>query len=395
MIDPSTMFLALIASTVASVLLLLWCYWLNRSEQSLLWVAACFALGSASTVLIALRGSIPGWLSIDVGVALLLFGTGLTWVAVRVFNGHRATFAVPAIGPILWLVACQVPAFGGDATMRIVAGSAITALYWLVAAREMVSRDDLATRMAIAVVMCVHSGLILLRIPVIFFEATPDGATFDGRWFGPAALESAVFIQIIAFLMVSLVKERVEAELRSAALTDALTGLGNRRAFFEASAKTFAQNARKNRPTTVIVFDLDRFKEVNDRFGHPIGDAVIRLFAEAAANRLRAGDVIGRLGGEEFAVTLPETTGPQATLVAEQLIGVFAASVAALAIPDLICSASAGVAETTTSAETLEDVLGFADKALYEAKALGGGRVAASPVKFLPRPEVQAAAQAA
>ena len=99
-------------------------------------------------------------------------------------------------------------------------------------------------------------------------------------------------------------------------------------------------------PVSAIVFDLDRFKEINDRFGHPVGDAVIQTFAAAARNRLRAGDFVARLGGEEFAVALPDTTGAEACLVALQINQAFEAAVAAMAPGGLSGTACAGVAET-------------------------------------------------
>jgi diguanylate cyclase (GGDEF)-like protein len=242
--------------------------------------------------------------------------------------------------------------------------------------------------MAVAAMLVIHSAFVLMRVPMILMDQPSQGA-FSGAWFGIAALESAIFIQIIAFLMVSMIKERVESQLRSVALTDPLTGLGNRRAFFEASMAVVAQNARHGRPTATIVFDLDRFKEINDRFGHPVGDAVIRTFADTATKRLRAGDIVGRLGGEEFGVTLSDTTGAAARLVAEQLNEGFVKAVAAMARTGLSCSASAGVAESPKTTCSLEDLLTSADRALYEAKALGGGQVC--PGKPMQRFQVRAA----
>ena len=384
------MFLALLVSTAAAAAVLLWAYWLNRNERSLLWMAACFAVVATASPLLGHRASFPSWLSIEIGVAVLLFGSGLTWVAVRVFNGQRVILRVPLIGPVLWLIACQVPAFRDDPTLRVIAASTAAALYYFAAARAVAIRDGIVTRLAVAAALSVHGVLVLSRIPFILANTPSGEVSFSGQWFGFATLESAVFVQIIAFLLVSMTKERVEVRLRDAALTDELTGLGNRRAFFEASLSVFAQNARKGRPTTVIVFDLDRFKEVNDRFGHPAGDAVIRAFAQVAIGRLRAGDVVGRLGGEEFAVTLPETTGVQAHLVAGQLSQAFADAVVALGLPGLRCSTSAGIAETPRTADSVEAVLTLADKALYEAKAQGGGKVCVSPVR-LPEPADQAA----
>jgi len=375
LVDPPTMFLALVASTLAATLLLLWCFWLNRGERTLLVIALAFLVVSPASLLMAGRGTIPAWLSIDAGAGLLLFGTGLTWTAVRVFNGRPAPLWVPLAGVALWVVACRVPAFHENSDARVVAGTALAALYYLAAAREIAIRDGLLTRFAVAAVLVAHSAIILLRIPLVLLDPSPGVSSFDAIWFGPAALESVIFIQVIAFLMVSLTKERVEARLRSAALADPLTGLGNRRAFVERSTAAIGHATRHGRPLAVVVFDLDRFKEINDRHGHPVGDAVIQAFAGAATRRLRASDFVSRLGGEEFAAILPDTTADEARLVASQVNQAFEMAVAALARAGLNCTASAGVAQSPATGSTLEELLSAADRALYEAKRRGGGQV--------------------
>lgn len=371
------MFMALIASTMAAVVLLLWSYWLNANQRCLLWIAASFFIASVATFLLGGRGKMPDWLSIDAGVALLLFGISLTWAAMRVFNGRAVKPWVLLIGPVAWAIACRVPAFYDAAGLRVMIGSLMSAAYFAAAAWEIGStKDGLRTRFAVAAILLLHAGFVLMRAPLILMDQ-PSQGVFSGAWFGIATLESAIFIQVIAFLMVSMIKERVESQLRAAALTDPLTGIGNRRAFFEASSAVVAHNARHGRSTATIVLDLDRFKDINDRFGHPVGDAVIQAFAAVAKKRLRAADVVGRLGGEEFAVTLSETTSEQASTVAGQLNEAFVAAVSAMAVPGLRCSASAGVSSSPETTVSLKDLLELADCALYEAKRLGGGKVCA------------------
>jgi diguanylate cyclase (GGDEF)-like protein len=194
-----------------------------------------------------------------------------------------------------------------------------------------------------------------------------------------ATLEALVAIQLVAFLMVSLTKERVESQLREAALCDPLTGLGNRRAFFQRGEAATALASRNGSQLAVIVFDLDRFKSINDSHGHPVGDSVIQAFAHAAAERLRASDFVARLGGEEFAALLPDTDGARAGLVALQINRAFEAAVAALPHPGLAGTASAGVADLSPALPTLDDLLQAADRALYEAKAIGRGLVRVAP----------------
>ena len=388
-IDPVTMFVALVASTVAAMLVLLWGYWLNRGEKSLLWTALAFLLMAVGNFLIAGRDALPDWLAVVTGGALLLLSVSCIWVAARVFNGRLIIPWVPPAGAAVWLVLCTVPAFFANYDARVIAVSVITAVYYVIAAREFWVRDGLLTRLPIVIVISVHVGFVLMRIPFVLTDDVA-GISFSGAgWFGFAALEALIVIQLVAFLMVSLTKERVESRLRDAAHTDALTGLGNRRAFFERGEAAIALASRNGNQIAVIVFDLDRFKSINDRHGHPVGDTVIQAFAHAAGERLRASDFVARLGGEEFAALLPDTDGARAGLVALQINQAFEAAVADLPHPGLTGTASAGVADLSPDAPTLEDLLSAADAALYEAKAVGRGQVRVSrPAR---RPAVHAA----
>jgi diguanylate cyclase (GGDEF)-like protein len=262
-----------------------------------------------------------------------------------------------------------------DRDIRISILSVICAAYYLLAARTFWARDGLLTRLPLVVVLAVHAGLVLLRVPLILTDTQEGISLTDAGWFGATMLEAVIFIQLSSFLMVSLAKERVESRLRAAAHTDQLTGLGNRRAFFERGAAAVALAKRSAGQLAIVVFDLDRFKDINDRHGHPMGDAVIRAFARAATARLRTSDFVARIGGEEFAALLPDTDGERAAMVALQVNQAFEATIAGLGRSDLVGSACAGVASLTPSSPSLDALMSSADRALYEAKALGRGQV--------------------
>ncbi len=285
---------------------------------------------------------------------------------------------------MLWLLSAVCPC-STTASTRASSARHPGAAYYFIGAREFLVKDGLLNRYAVAAALAIHGVLVLLRIPFIIADGEKGLTSFEGSvWFGIVTLEAVIFIQVITFLMVSLTKERVESRLRAAALTDALTGLGNRRAFYEWGEAAIARGARSGAPVAAILFDLDRFKEINDRFGHPVGDAVIQAFAAAAKNRVRAGDFVARLGGEEFAVALPDTTGAEACLVAIQVSQAFEAAVAAFGPAGLSGTACAGVAELSAVSSTLQDLLTAADRALYEAKSIGRGQVRLSepPARF-------------
>jgi diguanylate cyclase (GGDEF)-like protein len=373
--DPPTLFVVVVVSTFAGTLLLVWCWLQNRAEQSLLWIACAYAVGSVSTFLFAGRGLFPDRLSIDVATAIAMFGVGLAWNCGRSFNGRPAPLWVPLAGPLLWFVACQFPGFYDVFSYRIALAAAMSSLYGLLAAAEFWKHDGLRGRYPVAIVLAFHAVATSLRVPIALSEMAAATQAYRSVWFGPVALESIVFVQVIGVLLVSLTKERLEARLRDAARTDALTGLANRRALLERGVAVVAEAARRGRPTAVIAFDLDRFKEVNDRFGHPVGDAVLQAFAAAAVATLRAGDIAGRLGGEEFAVVLPETAAAEAATVAERLMAAFRERAAAVEGCAGGCTTSAGIAASLHSVLPIETLLASADRALYAAKREGGDRV--------------------
>jgi diguanylate cyclase (GGDEF)-like protein len=123
------------------------------------------------------------------------------------------------------------------------------------------------------------------------------------------------------------------------------------------------------------MFDVDHFKSINDRFGHQFGDRVLKLFAVTASENLRTSDVIGRLGGEEFAAILPDSNLESARAVAERVRGAFEATAVAVEGQQICATVSVGAAVTTDPRCELESLLSSADQALYLAKKSGRNRV--------------------
>ncbi|MBE8590912.1 GGDEF domain-containing protein [Pseudomonas sp. MAFF 301449] len=167
--------------------------------------------------------------------------------------------------------------------------------------------------------------------------------------------------------------ERAHSISTRAAQTDELTGLMNRRAFFEHAHLLYAQCRHNQQPLCALMMDMDHFKHINDTYGHQAGDQVLRQIGGVISASFRKSDVYGRLGGEEFAVLLPNTSLEAAQAIAEQLVE----SISGLAVePVKGLSASLGVASTHAQDEDLHGLMNTADKALYRAKALGRNQVA-------------------
>lgn len=160
-----------------------------------------------------------------------------------------------------------------------------------------------------------------------------------------------------------------------AAQTDELTGLKNRRAFFERAQQLFNDCQYKRLPLCVVMLDMDHFKHINDTYGHQVGDQVLRQMGGVISGCFRDTDVYGRLGGEEFAILLPDTSIEVAVNLAEQLIQAIAGLMSS---PVHRISASLGVASMEFQNNDLQSLMDNADKALYRAKARGRNQVAVS-----------------
>ena len=177
---------------------------------------------------------------------------------------------------------------------------------------------------------------------------------------------------------VALDKARLIKDLENLATTDGLTRLYNRRTFLQRAESEFERSRRYQRPLSVLMLDVDHFKNVNDTYGHETGDRVLRVLADASRKSLRQQDVIGRYGGEEFVAFLPETPSEVALEVAERL----RQSVAALGVGSangvVKVTASIGVATAGRGTAAVAQLINAADQALYEAKQQGRNRVVVS-----------------
>ena len=164
-------------------------------------------------------------------------------------------------------------------------------------------------------------------------------------------------------------------EQRLRAATDDLTGLANRREFMAALTREFARASREHVPLSLAIIDIDHFKRVNDSFGHPAGDRVIRDIARLAAAGMRAGDLVGRLGGEEFGILMPLTAAGAATAACERLrCNIHDRQVPLPSGRMVSVTLSSGVAEHVPG-ESIDALIARADAALYEAKQQGRDQV--------------------
>ena len=160
------------------------------------------------------------------------------------------------------------------------------------------------------------------------------------------------------------------------ARTDDLTGTHNRRHFFALARQAFTVATRYGHPLSAMILDLDHFKQINDRWGHQIGDDVLKRVANIAQLHLRGADILGRYGGEEFIVFLPDSTAEQAKVVAERIRVEIEGSSLDTPKGCVVLTVSVGIADTSQvgGSESIERLIGLADLALYAAKQAGRNR---------------------
>lgn len=173
--------------------------------------------------------------------------------------------------------------------------------------------------------------------------------------------------------------KELERQLRIQALSDPLTGVGNRRQFYDQINQELARVRRFKSASSILMLDLDHFKNVNDRHGHSAGDQVLQQFSELIQSRLRATDAVGRVGGEEFAILLPETDLPGAREFADALRKLVADSTFNANGIDIPITVSIGISSLAETDTTSDEAIARADAALYRAKANGRNRVEEEP----------------
>jgi diguanylate cyclase (GGDEF)-like protein len=386
---PRDSVLTLHAPTLAAMLtvvtfttgLLLMLSWLqNRSVSSLLWWATANLVAGVSSSLFTLRGLAPDMLTVDVANATMFLAFALMWVGVRRFCGKRGDVIVALAPAIAVLLLHRWPAFAQSSEWRMAVSSLGPASYAVAMAWELaqLKNERLVSRWPAIGWLLIHAAFFGVRAPLAFVITPPPvHAMTTTPWFSVVAFEALLNVIAMAFLQIAMIRERAENQQRQAAHTDALTGAPNRRALLSEAERVVRQGEAAGHPVCALLIDIDHFKSINDSFGHDGGDAVLIGVADTMRAHLRAGDVFGRLGGEEFVCLLPNTSTAAAMTVAEGL----RARVAGLRMMSgqrqMRVSVSIGVASSEDGRRDATALLREADRRLYEAKAQGRNRVAA------------------
>ena len=374
-IDGLTMMVAggLVAAAGCVVLLTAWPQ--LRPAPAILWWATGLLLNA-----LAVAALVPGYeysipVLAEIGQGLIPLGATAIWSGARAFGGRsvpRWTFAAVVT---IWAASGLLPVAGGPRTGWMLATLSLSTLLFTAAGVELWRgrAEYLPSRWPLIIVTLLHAAICAVGVAdVALGLMSPDTVLSMSTGFGVMYFELIVFELATAVFVVMLYRERAYTVLTMAAGTDDLTGTANRGAFLIQAARLLRRAYANGEPASVIIFDLDHFKEINDRHGHAAGDRVLRSFAETARAVLRPGDLLGRLGGEEFAGMLPGAGTDAAFNIAERVRDAFEIATA-VTVPSTV---SAGVAAANSS---LEAAMECADLALYRAKAVGRNRVERAP----------------
>src|SRR5271168_1452141 len=386
-LDVNTLFLVTIYVEAILGLLLLFAWVQNTSIYAVAWWGFADLLRAASVTLFGMYGSVPDLVSIDLANAILFTAFALTWTGARVFD-HRKPMPILLFGgAALWLVLCRIPAFAAAWDLRMLTASGIIAAYTWAAAYEFWRgrSEPLVSRWPAIFMLFAHGALYLLRTPFgAMLPWSPTGnVVFQSAWMTVLSFEALLFTISIAFIFLAMAKERTEHRHKTAALVDPLTGISNRRAFLQDGEALLRRQAADPRPTAVLLLDLDNFKSINDRFGHAVGDRVLQVFAQVAGNCMRRMDLFGRLGGEEFAALLVDSTRDKAMAVAEEIRTAFARATQEVEGRPVVASVSIGVVISYDAVLDISALLAQADHALYRAKDNGRNRVEVASIELI------------
>ena len=377
-LDPKTLFLAtlLVLALMSTACVPIWLQ--DRSQKAVLWMAAGCLLLCLGMVSHVIQPFLPATI---LGNALVFAFYGAIWSGCRTLHMRRARFDMVLAPITAWCLLCLTPPLRHSIDLRIGISELFIAAFILLTMRE-IWRMRLGALSIRGWLLCLYgfqAFVTLCRIRQAFGRPDPSNLTFlQMPDFIPFTLDALVFTMLLGLGLITLSKDVSDRRHRQAARSDFMTGVANRRHFEESLHRHFDRAAKNGRNLALIMIDADDFKAYNDLYGHPAGDRCLRALSNVFLATCRPGDVVGRYGGEEFAILLPNTSARAAYAVATRLL----TAVRDLRLkhakrPNGFVTISLGVASLTpeTDQMTPGELLEAADRALYRAKKEGRDQV--------------------
>jgi diguanylate cyclase (GGDEF)-like protein len=333
---------------------------------------------AAAWFLLFFRGTgvIPDLISIPFGYSLLFAGValdaGAMWEAAERPLLRRALLLAlaPAIAVYVGVY------FIDEAGVRMMVGSLLLCGFYLAAVGALLRPWPQASSLRRFLIVSMSLLALVVALRGALLLAVPDGYGWISQALVQMLATGALFLLMMlgSFGFLLLTREQLQRELARQAVVDLLTDVPNRRGFFNVLTPWMSLARRPGLPTALIVFDLDDFKRVNDSYGHPVGDSVMRSVVEICKRQLRDSDQLGRMGGAEFAVVLPRTGLGEALLVAERIRAALEQSPIKSERVVINITASLGVTILRPDDSTVS-LFKRADEAVRTAKANGRNKV--------------------
>lgn len=314
------------------------------------------------------------------GMALIGAGLSLYINGIQAFISKVPNHRIPvAVFFLLMAIDAYFMLNGSDIRTAVMLGAIIFAAIYLYCARLTFSRDEGIVGNLYWLTSSLYLLMALLMLGRAVYASRVDVAVFDSFAAWPVNaytfMLGAVSQFFISSLFVLMLSYKLSQNLESIATIDSLTGVLNRRGLEEAALKMQDICKRINLSMAVLLIDIDHFKKVNDRYGHLCGDDVLRHLAKEIAGVLRSSDVLGRYGGEEFCVFLPNTTEGDAVGLAERIRARIEASPLKTNRASIKTTVSIGVADSVRAGYDFKGLVATADSAMYAAKNSGRNRV--------------------
>ena len=387
--DYGTYFFANIATVTVFTVCLSLLAWYNRRVTGIAWFAGGLIVGLVKLILQGLEGKVPIVLSSMLANQLYLISfilqlMGLRWFVVR--KPMRSRWPWITVGMVLLaytiMFFLRIPYGGNVVNIPFVAVCGVSAWILLKHGRGQFSAVSRVSAVILCAAMCLAAYRAVLTNLRYMRPWETVNAHTDPRWLyslaGMTFLATFMVMCYLWFLVTELQKELAEQ-----ARTDPLTGAMNRRAMEEAGLRETARSIRHGNPLCIIMIDIDQFKHLNDARGHAAGDHALQALVNQVKTMLRGQDSFARMGGEEFAILLPETPVSAGILTAERV----RQALEALEIPfdtgSIQFTVSAGVAQLDSERGGWEEMMRRADAAMYEAKKHGRNSVAVQSPKVV------------
>lgn len=372
--NPSLLLALLLSvSTLATILFVAWYF--NKEVPGLQEWFFAFLLGSIGLAFFFSQPKFPPLIAILVNQLSLI---GVAFLTLRACYQHigdtfKHTKFVLAVIAIELLVATYLTEIEPNQPLRYFIGGLISGILFSTAGVKFINDGKYKTlpfQHILGYSLLFHGLFNCSRI-ILFQSSIAEGLKLLSLNPYDVVIYEQLLISILFALgIVMVLNESISKQLRIHAQYDSLTNLFNRRVFLDLLSKNKSLSARTKTPMSLLMIDIDNFKSINDQYGHHIGDQILIDFANKAKNNLRAEDIIARMGGEEFAILLPNTNKESALKFAERLRVKFESSPAKISSNEIFYTISIGVI-TPHDLMTVDEALNVSDLAMYQAKRSG------------------------